>query len=665
MNTHHPAHIDDLTPLPAPIQQVIPGYQYPFSLAPERFPDVFYRLHRTENWMDIHSSLPSKPYNPSEHGWSAKDTQTLLPSSPKEILSLVRNHFDEKSSYASTPSNSIFVPGVWRAGKCSKVSLWDNQEDAREEGRRIGGVEIFEVGGEVLREGGSVVFCLEELLGRSSALCWVTRGRYGKVGSWRKGKGEGKGVKKRKGRWWGRGGRREGEGLRGKAYLVVGVIPGTHNLPQPTPVISTTDINNIDHIFHIQNGEEYVMKEGTARTSLPSTLSTHRRETPGSFGEFDFNFGLQREQEHIHETPLSQIPSPYPPARTKCSDSHITTNDSGVFSWTLDNPDVNNIQEFEIKRDIRRRAQGMKRNSAFMRMEKISEDIGDRGVVAGDEVGEVEEYVRGEVEEYVRGEEEEGEGKEEEVENENEELRSSKGWSWGENEKENHSHSKRRITSTAKITRKGTFGEGFNEKSTVFRDEKRTSLQSQSFSSRDLAQRSSDGRGRVERSRYIDMGTSTSGRISYGEDGSEDGMSVGEEISEVVGGGAGVAKGRAGVDEVLRMNDGWGGDGSDHVGMGVRGKKKIGREENNFEYGRSMAREREEVLSFGSRVSSFVGAVDDDQSIEEEEDPQHEDTNLDIEIPDSRSDTNSRIPTNYLKSRRPIPRKTISRDEYY
>ena len=78
-------------------------------------------------------------------------------------------------------------------------------------------MDIIEVKGEVLREGGSVVFCLEELLGRSSALCWVTRGRYGRRG------GEGGNKRKRK---WMRGGGRGGEGLRGKAYLVVGVIPG-------------------------------------------------------------------------------------------------------------------------------------------------------------------------------------------------------------------------------------------------------------------------------------------------------------------------------------------------------------------------------------------------------------------------------------------------------
>ncbi|TGO61579.1 hypothetical protein BCON_0026g00230 [Botryotinia convoluta] len=665
MNTHHPAHIDDSvnTPLIVPKQQVIPGYQYPFSLAPDKFPEVFYRLHRSENWTDTHSlppttSIPSKPYNPPEHGWSAKDTQTPLPSSPREILTLVRNHFSEKSSYASTPSNSIFVPGVWRAGKSSQVSLWDNKEDAREEGRRIGGVEIFEVGGEVLREGGSVMFCVEELLGRSSALCWVTRGRYGRVGSGRKGKKKGRGW----GRGWGRGGRREGEGLRGKAYLVVGVIPGTHNLPHPTPIIPTPNSTNINHAFHTQNEEDDDIREDIARTPSSPSVSTHRRETPGTLGDFDFDFGLEQEQEQIQDTPLSQTPNPLP--YTKNPSLHEIKYNPGVLNWTLDNPDVNNIEEYEIERDIRRHAQGMKRNSVFRKMEKISEDIGDGGV---DEVGEEEEEE--EEEEEMRG-----------MDGGGIDGGGSRGWSWGDGgrEREKYSNSKRRITSTARITRKGTFGERFREKSAVLQDEERVSLRGQSFTSRefDRSDSDSDGRGRAERARYIDTGTSICDRISCEEDSSEDGLSAGD-IPAVAGAGVVAARKRGGGCEVSEMKDGCddcareeGGDRKSRgMGMRVRGKKSR-REENDFEYERGKGREREEV-SFGSRMSSFVGAVNDDKDIEEEEDLQHEDTDFDIETPEpeklthpqttTRSITNSRIPIEYLKSRRPIPRKTISR----
>ncbi|TGO28442.1 hypothetical protein BPAE_0027g00090 [Botrytis paeoniae] len=660
MITHHPAHIDESvnTP-PTPLnQQVIPGYQYPFSLAPEKFPEVFYRLHRTENWMDIHSPppttfLPSKSYNPPEHGWSAKDTQTPLPSSPKEILTLVRNHFSEKSAYASTPSNSIFVPGVWRAGKSSKVSLWDNEEDAREEGRRIGGVEIFEVGGEVLREGGSVVLCLEELLGRSSALCWVTRGRYGRVGSGGKGRKKGRGWGIR----WGRGGSREGEGLRGKAYLVVGVIPGTHNLPHPSPIIPTSNTTNTNHTFDIQNEEEDVMKEGTARASSSPSVSMYGRGSSGTVEEFDFDFGLEQEQEQIRDTPLSQIQ--YPSSHTQFSNPHKTTNNPGVFNWTLDNPDVNNIQEYEIERDIRRHAQGMKRNSAFRKMEKISEDIGDRRMR---DRGFVDESMGDE----ERGMDDEG----------------SREWSWGEDErerekeKEKNLNSKRRITSTARITRKGTFGERFREKSAVLRDEERVSLRGQSFTSHDFdrSDSDSDGRGRAERSQYIDMGTSICDRIPCEEDSLEDGMSAGEDIPAVAGAGVVVGRKKGGVCEVLETKDGCddgareeGGDGKSRgIGMGVRGKK-LRREENDFEFESSKEREREEV-SFGSRMSSFVGAENDDKDIEEEEDWQDKDTDFDIKTPERevltypQTTINSRIPIDYLKSRRLIPRKTIWRD---
>ncbi|KAJ8059634.1 hypothetical protein OCU04_011286 [Sclerotinia nivalis] len=220
--------------------QFKPDYHYPLSLAPENFPDTFYRLHRDENWREI-SELPQSPnnnsyksstslqaidtkpnnriqkpiQNPPEHGWSAKNTYTSLPTSPKQILRMVRGHFSARGvSYSS-----IFVPGVWNERKISAVSLWDNVEDAMEEGKRFGGAQIFHVEGDLLRRasdgshggptaGGSVVFCMDELLRRDSKLCMITRGRYGQAS------GEGN---------RGEGG---GNGLRGKAYLVAGVIPG-------------------------------------------------------------------------------------------------------------------------------------------------------------------------------------------------------------------------------------------------------------------------------------------------------------------------------------------------------------------------------------------------------------------------------------------------------
>ncbi|KAF7882419.1 uncharacterized protein EAF02_005782 [Botrytis sinoallii] len=104
--------------------------------------------------------------------------------------------------------------------------------------------------------------------------------------------------------------------------------------------------------------------------------------------------------------------------------------------------------------------------------------------------------------------------------------------------------------------------------------------------------------------------------------------------------------------------------------MGLPGKK-LRREENDFEYESSNGRERKDV-SLGSRMSSFVGAVDNDKDSEEEEDLQHEDTDFDIETTEreevihpqttAKSTTKSRIPIEYLKSRRPIPRNTIPRD---
>ncbi|KAF5868523.1 uncharacterized protein Bfra_012435 [Botrytis fragariae] len=259
----------------------------------------------------------------------------------------------------------------------------------------------------------------------------------------------------------------------------------------------------------------------------------------------------------------------------------------------------------------------------------------------------------------------------------------SREWSWGEEkrerekEKEKYSNPKRRITSTARITRKGTFGERFREKSAVLQDEEKVSLEGQSFTSHDFDRSGSDGRGRTERARYIDTGTSICDRISGEEYSSEDGMSVGEDLPAVVGAGVVAARKRGGVCEMLeakgRCDDGAREEGGDiksrGMGMGVRGKK-LRREENDCEFEICKERERGEV-SFGSRVSSFVGAVDD-KDIEEEGDLQHKDTDFDFEVPEReelthsqttiKTATSSRIPIEYLKSRRSIPRKTVSRE---
>lgn len=152
--------------------------------------------------LDMRGTEPEARYHPLEHGWSAKNTQTPLPFSAKGILGVVRAHFRERGA----SSSSIFVPGVWSAMRFSGISLWENEEDAVDEGRRFGGggedVEVYAVDGDLLRRGGTVVFCMEELLGRDSGLCKAIKGRYGE------------------------GREKKGSGLKGRAYLVVGVIPG-------------------------------------------------------------------------------------------------------------------------------------------------------------------------------------------------------------------------------------------------------------------------------------------------------------------------------------------------------------------------------------------------------------------------------------------------------
>lgn len=236
----------------------------------------------------------------------------------------------------------------------------------------------------------------------------------------------------------------------------------------------------------------------------------------------------------------------------------------------------------------------MKRNSALKKMEKIPEDIGDAGFV-DEGVGEEE-----------RGMDDDG----------------SREWSWGEDErervkekeKEKDSNSKRRITSTARITRKGTFGERFREKSAVLQDEEKLSLRGQSFTSHDFGRSHCDGDARegVERTRYIDTGTSTCDRIFGEEYHLEGGLSAGEGIPAVVG--TGLAEERGGVWGVLEMNDGC------------------------------------------------------DDCVWEKGYLQNGDTGFDIETTDREKPTHpqrttrSRISIDYLKSRRPIPRKMIPRD---
>ncbi|CCD45100.1 hypothetical protein BofuT4_P008170.1 [Botrytis cinerea T4] len=237
----------------------------------------------------------------------------------------------------------------------------------------------------------------------------------------------------------------------------------------------------------MQSENKNINEEEIARNSLLSSVSMKDRTTCGAFGDFDF--GLEQERELEQATPLSQTPNP--PSHIKYPYHHETNVNLEPFNWTLENPQVNNIQESEIERDIRRYAQGMKRNSAFRRMEKISEDGGNLLLADTKFVVEAEEGERERQEDSLQGMDGGG----------------SRGWSWGdggrEKEKMNDFNLERKITSTARITRKGTFGEAFREKSADLRDEKRVSSQSHSSPSSASTGRDSDGRGRAEGTRIV------------------------------------------------------------------------------------------------------------------------------------------------------------------
>ncbi|KAI9642765.1 hypothetical protein NHQ30_008497 [Ciborinia camelliae] len=347
-----------------PQPQTIPGVHYPFALAPEEFPETFYRLHLDDNWRDLSNVPPTSArgnsrtslqgidriskdkkseingphphYNPPEHGWTAKNTHAALPFSATEILATAREHFQQRGA----SSLSIFVPGIWNPRRFSAVSLFDNPQDALEEGKLFGGpregVRVYPVDGGLLRKEGTVVFCMEELLGRDSSLCMITKGRY----------------RQRKGIW------KKGSGLRGKAYLVVGVIPGTHNSQQTSPSLSKTSTDT----SRIEVEKDDINIVGKSRIPSLPLASTHIEEQNSN------NFDIETFELEQSDTTL-QTQSTF--AGNKAS---IPTERSerAPFGWDLN--ERMNTQLYVKKEDIQE-LRGH-RNSAEMtpRMEEISED---------------------------------------------------------------------------------------------------------------------------------------------------------------------------------------------------------------------------------------------------------------------------------------------------
>ncbi|QSZ32057.1 hypothetical protein DSL72_001626 [Monilinia vaccinii-corymbosi] len=362
--------------------QIEPGYAYPFSLTPSEFPQTFYRLHCAYNWRDLtspstftHNSKnnsrvsmlemdhgegmsmePSVNYHPPEHGWSAKNTHTPLPFLPREILKVVREHFRERGA----SSSSIFVPGIWNPKSFSAVSLWDREEDAVDEGRRFGGerggVKVYAVNGELLRREGSVVFCMEELLGRDSGLCWLTKGRY----------------RQRKGK--------KGCGLRGKAYLVVGVIPGTHNVPRTPPVTSVTTTNNTKNTSRIKSErEDIIVEQRPQRLSSPLTCNPIQKNPTN----FDFEIFGQEQSDKKTSLQIQNISSKN---TTPLSSKRVRERTlSGGHSNTEMDP-----HSHERIRD-RREPRGEKRNSVATEMEMEMEEMGENNTTTN---GDAEELQR-------------------------------------------------------------------------------------------------------------------------------------------------------------------------------------------------------------------------------------------------------------------------------
>ncbi|KAA8571452.1 hypothetical protein EYC84_001452 [Monilinia fructicola] len=344
--------------------QIQPGYSYPFSLAPSEFPRTFYKLHRDDNWRDLSSpsicanasghgssvalqgmedshvldmrgTEPEARYHPLEHGWSAKNTQTPLPFSAKGILGVVRAHFRERGA----SSSSIFVPGVWSAMRFSGISLWENEEDAVDEGRRFGGggedVEVYAVDGDLLRRGGTVVFCMEELLGRDSGLCKAIKGRYGE------------------------GREKKGSGLKGRAYLVVGVIPGTHNILQASPVTATK--KKIDPV-RVKNERESVLGAQPAQ-GLSSPLTCNRIQRNSSAIE------CETPEQQASDTDTLQEQSG--PSAKITPISTERTSERPLFDWDLNT--AMDPRWFERKRSMQAMRQGHQ-DSAVTGVEETGED---------------------------------------------------------------------------------------------------------------------------------------------------------------------------------------------------------------------------------------------------------------------------------------------------
>ncbi|RAL65447.1 hypothetical protein DID88_001014 [Monilinia fructigena] len=258
---------------------------------------------------------------------------------------------------------------------------------------------------------------MEELLGRDSGLCKATKGRYGQ----RKEKKE--------------------SGLKGKAYLVVGVIPGTHNIPRIPPVTATKNTNDTSRV---KNERESVLVAQTPQRLSSPLISNHIQQDSSTV---DFKTSGQQQS----DTNILQEQSD--PNKKIASISTERTKERTLFDWDLNTG--MDPHSHERKRNMQEMREGH-RNSAVMGMEEVEEDkpMTRRGI------RELRRGNRRSISVVMEAISEDVSVNSHTIHSASSKSSTTSKKSGEEPQSQHQNRSARRIASSAQITRKGTFGTG-------------------------------------------------------------------------------------------------------------------------------------------------------------------------------------------------------------
>ncbi|KAB8300902.1 hypothetical protein EYC80_002828 [Monilinia laxa] len=332
----------------------------------------------------------------------------------------------------------------------SGVSLWDNEEDAVKEVRRFGAggedVEVFTVDGDLLRRGGSVVFCMEELLERDS----------------------------------------------------------THNIPRIPPVTATKNANDT---LRVKNERGSVSVAQTPQRLLSPLISNHIQQDSSTV-EFKTSEQQQSDKNTLQEKsdPTKKITS-------------ITTErvkERTLFDWDLNTGmDSHSHERKKNMQEMRKRH----RNSTVMGMEGME---GDKSMTKG-EIRELRRGNRRSISVVMEVISEDVSVDSHTIHSASSKSSTTSKKSCEEPQSQHQGRSARRIASSARITRKGTFGTGSLREDIFISSES----SSPALPSQDPTM--SPGQSGMNSSRNASTNTSIS-RDGYS---SEDSLSAGSDIPAI------------------------------------------------------------------------------------------------------------------------------------